>query len=383
MLAACVARDGRAVLVTVAHAIGSTPREAGAAMIVTAHDAFGTVGGGHLEFEALRIARDALSNATPPASWLVRFPLAARLGQCCGGVATLAFIAVDAGGDSHNRSHSRSDDRGWLDAAVACVRTATPLALVSRIGGARESPAHLLVTADNVTGSLGDTELDSAAIALARPRVQARATGASLVQSPVGGETTLLIHVVLPTDFTVLVFGNGHVGRALVQVLGALPARVRWIDGRDSDFPANVAPNVEIVATDAPEDELADAPRGAHVVVMTHSHPLDLQLIATALSRDDWRYLGLIGSRAKRNQFQRRLAARGLAPEQFARVTCPIGARSGLAIRSKEPGAIAVAVVAEILALREMGSDSIARTAGRCEAMGSDSIARTAGRGST
>ena len=64
-------------------------------MIVTAHDTFGTIGGGHLEFEALRIARDALSNTTTPASWLVRFPLAARLGQCCGGVATLAFIAVD------------------------------------------------------------------------------------------------------------------------------------------------------------------------------------------------------------------------------------------------------------------------------------------------
>ena len=69
-LAACVARDGRAVLVTVAHVSGSTPREAGAAMIVTAGDAFGTIGGGHLEFEALRMARNALSNTTTPASWL-------------------------------------------------------------------------------------------------------------------------------------------------------------------------------------------------------------------------------------------------------------------------------------------------------------------------
>ena len=348
-LAARIARDGRAVLVTVAHASGSTPRESGTAMIVTARDAFGTIGGGHLEFEALRIARDALSNAVTPASWLVRFPLAARLGQCCGGVATLAFVAVD------------TCTCGWLAAAAACLRTATPLALVSRIGGAQEHPAQLLVTADNVTGSLGDAALDSAAIALARPRVQAQAAGAALVSSPTGDATTLLIHVVLPADFTVVVFGNGHVGRALVQVLGALPAKVRWIDGRDTDFPASFPANVEIVATDAPEDELAVAPRGAYVVVMTHSHPLDLQLIETALSRDDWRYLGLIGSQAKRNQFEKRLVARGLAPGQFARVTCPIGVRSGLAIRSKEPGAIAVAVAAEILALREaIGSDSIA-----------------------
>ena len=150
-----------------------------------------------------------------------------------------------------------------------------------------------------------------------------------------------------------LVFGNGHVGRALVQVLGALPARVpgstpaRAISRRASPV------NAEIVATDAPEAELADAPHGAYVVVMTHNHALDLQIMTAALARDDWRYLGLIGSVSKRNQFEKRLLARGYTPERFARVTCPIGRSGGLAIHSKEPGAIAVAVAAEILALRE------------------------------
>ena len=343
-LAARSARAGRAILVTVAHAAGSTPREAGASMIVTVDDLTGTIGGGHLEHEATRMARDALSHDATPATWLVRFPLAARLGQCCGGVATLAFVAVDA--NSH----------GWLEAATACHRTATGFALVSRIGGPADAPAQLLVTSDDATGSLGDPALDSAAIALARPRVQARSAGAGLVNSPNGIDATLLIHVVVPENFNVLVFGNGHVGRALVQVLGALPASVRWIDTRESDFPHAVPANVDVVATDAPEDELAHAPHGAYVVVMTHSHALDFALIETALARDDWRYLGLIGSRAKRNQFEKRMTARGVAPEQLARVVCPIGAASALPIRSKEPGAIAVAVAAELLALRERGA---------------------------
>ncbi|MEO8753962.1 MAG: xanthine dehydrogenase accessory protein XdhC [Casimicrobiaceae bacterium] len=344
-LAARVARDGRAVLVTVAHATGSTPREAGTAMVVTAQDTFGSIGGGHLEFEALRIARDALGNAATPASWLMRFPLAARLGQCCGGVATLAFVAVGAAAGGHNQD--------WLQAAVAALRNRLPLAVVSRIGGAQQQPAQLLVTAQSVIGSLGNCVLDAAAGALAQSRVMAGLAGAALVDAPADPGVTLLIHVVLPADFTVLVFGNGHVGRALVQVLGALPARVRWIDGRDADFPASVPPNVEIVATDAPEDELTGAPRGAYVVVLTHSHALDLQLIEIALARDDWRYLGLIGSQPKRNQFAKRLAARGFPPAAFTRVTCPIGMGSGPAIRSKEPGAIAVAVAAEMLVLRE------------------------------
>jgi xanthine dehydrogenase accessory factor len=340
-LAARVARDGRVVLVTVAHGSGSTPREAGAWMIVGAVDCCGTIGGGHLEFEAIRIARDTLGNRAPPGAWLVRFPLAARLGQCCGGVATLAFVAVDAHGEA------------WLEAAVACRRTATPMALVSRIGGTRDPRTQLLVTIDHAAGSLGESAADSAAIALARPRVRAGVAGAMLAPSPTGDGSTLLVHVIVPADFTVLLFGNGHVGRALVQVLSVLPVEVRWIDNRDVDFPVVVPANVEIVATDAPDGEIANARPGACIVVMTHSHALDFAIVGAALARDDWRYLGLIGSQAKRNQFAKRFAARGIDAGRFDRVTCPIGAIDRVAIRSKEPGAIAVAVAAELLALRE------------------------------
>jgi xanthine dehydrogenase accessory factor len=338
-LASRVAHDRRAVLVTVAHTSGSAPREPGTAMIVGVRDTFGTIGGGHLEFEAIRLARDALAHDHAPAPWLVRFPLAARLGQCCGGVATLAFAVVVAD--------------AWLDTAVACERTGATMAIVSRIGGGNDRKAHMVVTADHAAGSLGDAALDSAAVAVARPRIAAHELSCALVASPTGDGSTLLVHTVVPCDFHVLVFGNGHVGRALVQVLGALPASVRWVDARDADFPATVPGNVEVIATDLPEAELNAAPHGAYVVVSTHNHALDLALITAAFARDDWRYLGLIGSTSKRNQFEKRLLARGYTPERLARLTCPIGRSGGLALRSKEPGAIAVAVAAEILALRE------------------------------
>jgi len=320
-------------------------------MVVTNADFYGSIGGGHLEFEALRIARDALDHAETPAStWIVRFPLAARLGQCCGGVATLAYTTIAAG------AHA------WLDAAAACVRTSTPFALATRVGGAHDAPSKLLVTPDESYGSLADTSLDPVAIAAGRSRLAAGQIGAGLVALPERDAMTLLIQVVRPDAFPVLIFGNGHVGRALVQVLGALPAHVRWIDTRENDFPAAVPANVEIVATDAPEDEIVQAPQGAFVVVLTHSHPLDFALVEAALARDDWRYLGLIGSRSKRTQFEKRLVARGMAPEILARLVCPIGMRSGIAIHGKEPGAIAIAVAAEIVAAREAaaaGSDSI------------------------
>jgi len=128
-LAARVQREGRAVLVTLANATGSTPREAGTAMVVSTQGVFGTIGGGHLEFEAIRLARDALAGASAPAPWLVRFPLAARLGQCCGGVATLAFSPITTA------------DCAWLPDAVAREREGTAMDLVTVIGAARDAHA--------------------------------------------------------------------------------------------------------------------------------------------------------------------------------------------------------------------------------------------------
>jgi xanthine dehydrogenase accessory factor len=84
---------------------------------------------------------------------------------------------------------------------------------------------------------------------------------------------------------------------------------------------------------------------------MTHSHPLDFALVEAALARDDWRYLGMIGSRAKRAQLERRLAARGTPVERIAFLTCPIGTRLR-GLEGKTPGSIALAVAVELCAVR-------------------------------
>ena len=86
-----------AVLVSVDSVVGSTPREAGAKMIVTADETLGTIGGGNLEFQACRIARDQLH--CDAADGLRRFPLGAGLGQCCGGLVNLMFERLAADSD--------------------------------------------------------------------------------------------------------------------------------------------------------------------------------------------------------------------------------------------------------------------------------------------
>jgi xanthine dehydrogenase accessory factor len=347
-LAATLATGDRAVLVVVAQVSGSTPRESGAAMIVGATAAAGTIGGGQLEHEAMRLAREALAQDAP-SNFVVRFPLAARVGQCCGGVATLAFAVI--GHEAH----------AWLDAVRACARSSTPFAVVARLATGVDAQSRLVVSSDHARGSLGDANVDSAAIGLARARLAADTCGTLLMALPGERDASLLVQLVRPDPFPVLVFGNGHVARSLVTVLGVLPAQVRWIDGRESDFPAHVPANVEVIATDVPEAELRDAPTGACALVMTHSHALDFALVETALARDDWRYLGMIGSRAKRAQLLRRLAARGVPAERAASVTCPIGSRSP-GLEGKAPGSIALAVAVELCAVRAAQSNRPAAT---------------------
>jgi xanthine dehydrogenase accessory factor len=78
------------VLVTLIEERGSTPRNAGAKMVVTPQEAFDTIGGGNLEFKALAIARELLASGERQ-SRLERFSLGASLGQCCGGAAVVLF----------------------------------------------------------------------------------------------------------------------------------------------------------------------------------------------------------------------------------------------------------------------------------------------------
>jgi xanthine dehydrogenase accessory factor len=95
---ACLAHEP-AVLVTIASTRGSVPREAGAWMVVFAHQVLGTVGGGHLELDAITLARKELlqSSASAALPLVQRYALGPSLGQCCGGEVHLQFERVAQG----------------------------------------------------------------------------------------------------------------------------------------------------------------------------------------------------------------------------------------------------------------------------------------------
>jgi xanthine dehydrogenase accessory factor len=148
-------------------------------------------------------------------------------------------------------------------------------------------------------------------------------------------------------------FGGGHVGKALVQLMGTLPCVVQWIDSRDEIFPTDVPANVQCEHSAPVHAAVNDLPTGSHVLVMSFSHAEDLDVVAACLTRlrtkNDLPFIGLIGSKTKWATFRHRLQERGFSDQEIARITCPIGIDG---IAGKEPEVIAVSVAAQLLKLR-------------------------------
>jgi xanthine dehydrogenase accessory factor len=305
-----------AVLVTVARVEGSAPREAGTKMIVTRDSARHTIGGGHLEWKAIETARQVLKEGmrVPHMRRLERFALGPSLGQCCGGAVVLAFERLDVG------------DLGWISSLAK--RVAAGLSTVRSVSFGPAPDAVML--SDPEPGVEGADCL--------------LWDGAGFDES-----SSLLTETVAPRDFAVVLFGAGHVGAALVRVLGTLPCHVRWVDERDAQFPPPEllqASNVTIDPNDAPDEAIDQAAPHTYFIVMTHNHTLDLELAERILRRGDFAFFGMIGSHSKRKQFEHRLAARGIDPAQIARMICPLGVEG---IIDKSPEIIAISAAAQVL----------------------------------
>jgi xanthine dehydrogenase accessory factor len=320
-------RGEACVLVTVVQTRGSTPRDAGVKMLVWKDGLCGTVGGGRLEFDGIVRSRAMLDS--PAAAVIERFSLGPQLAQCCGGSVTLLFERLDAAA------------LPWLTAWAEAERSREDMLLVTRLGdGAGKTflrPTQL-VTAD-LPGVVAER----------LPTFVAGVARCHLIESHDRGDA-YVVEAIGDRSHPLYLFGAGHVGRAIVQAVAPLPFRITWIDSRPDAFPGGLPAAIATRAAEALSLLVDEASAGTFFLVMTHSHPLDLDICARVLQRDDFAFLGLIGSETKRARFAGRLRAIGIPPQALGRLTCPIGIPG---IASKEPAAIAAAVAAQLLILAE------------------------------
>jgi len=299
-------RDGAAALVTVAGAKGSTPREAGARMIAAIDGTLaGTIGGGRLELEAMERAIAAL-HLNRDGSERLDLALGPSIGQCCGGAVSLLIETFTL-------------------ARLPAVRA---LADAEAAGPFQTEALHL-----------GNAPIDRRVVSREKEPPTASIDGDGTLSESFGDPLR-----------TLLLFGAGHVGRAVVLALAPLPFLIRWIDSRPTAFPDLPLARLEQVVTGTPAAELSAAPSDAFVLIMTYDHGVDLDILNAALRENRFPYIGLIGSRTKRGRFEHRLEELGHSAEQAKAFTCPIGVPG---ITSKEPAYIAISVVAELLIVDE------------------------------
>jgi xanthine dehydrogenase accessory factor len=275
-----------AVVVQVDEIKGSTPRETGTRMLVAADAVLGTIGGGHLEWQAIDLARHLLAEGTPgtPVTGHAAgprlqktYPLGPTLGQCCGGVVVLGFEPLSPASlaqwpDSPARFHLELHGAGHVGQAIV----------------------RLLCDLDCTVRWIDERGDDA--------------------QTP--GDAPGLPDPGLPDP----------------AWLATLPPHIQW------------------TPTEAADHEVAHAPAHACHLVLTHRHDLDLRIISAVLQRSqqqhDVRLAGLIGSQTKRAKFLHRLEAMGLSSHTLSGLTCPIGLPE---LTGKEPAVIAVSVVAQLL----------------------------------
>ncbi len=248
----------------------------------------------------------------------------------------------------------------------------------------REAGTWMVVTGGGIIGTLGGGNVEFQAIAFARDLLR---TGMVLGMEPTkrfalgpslgqccGGIMDLSFELIDSAKLALLearqnvacqpvaLFGGGHVGRAIVNVLASLPYRITWIDSRDEIFPEDVPSKIVCEHSDPVQSAVPSLATGSAVLIMSFSHAEDLEIVQQCLLRNraskaqsaitDLPFIGLIGSKTKWATFQHRLRERGFTDAELAQVTCPIGVAG---ITGKEPEVIAVAVAAQFLLIRSHG----------------------------
>ena len=298
-------------MVSIVDARGSAPREPGARMVVLEDGSFaGTIGGGTLEWQAIERARAALAKGAadgeaPPVG-LSRMALGPDLGQCCGGSVRILLEVFAPGRAAEVQALAEAEKAGLFATEGRIAERCVARTILDRdLPGGEDS----LLAAD----------------------------GRLLERFGTRKQVLALI-------------GAGHVGRSMIVALAPLDFSVVWIDPRKDEFPAIVPGDVRVVVAAEPAAELDAVPDGAFVLVMSHSHALDFDVVLAALRARRFGYVGLIGSASKKARFISRMRQAGLADDDIERLVCPIGIDG---VTSKQPAVIAASVVADLLRRRD------------------------------
>ena len=248
----------------------------------------------------------------------------------------------------------------WQRAVARCDAEGTPFVLATVLATSGSTPrtpgSKMVVCARDQFDSIGGGQLENLVVERSRQMLDGGADTREITHFPLaaaalqccGGSMTVLLETFGLSAMHLCIFGAGHVGRRVAMLMQELSCVVDLVDAR-ADQLELAPPGVRRVLLDEPASHVDTLGPRTHVLVMTHDHLLDYQLMLALLTRAPGPTLGLIGSHTKWARFRRRLLADGVPMERIAAVRCPVGKAD---IPGKEPMAVAVSVAAYLLQVR-------------------------------
>jgi xanthine dehydrogenase accessory factor len=324
---------------------GSAPREPGAVMAVTAAGrVIGSVSGGCVEGAVYEAAREVLASGEARLeTYGIADDDAFAVGLTCGGTLDVLITAGDP-------------RRDGLAAVLDALAAGEPVALATVVGGPAPLGARLAATADEAYGSLGDAELDRAAVDETRGLLAQGGTGVRHVGARGrrrGDEVALFVQA-FRAPARMLVFGAVDYVAATARMGAFLGYRVTVCDARPAFAAPERFPDADEVVRAWPHDYLAgqrDLDARTAVCVLTHDPKFDIPLLLAAL-RTPAGYIGVMGSRRTHRDRMERLREAGATDADLARLASPIG----LDLGGRTPEETAVSIAAEIVATRWGGT---------------------------
>jgi xanthine dehydrogenase accessory factor len=334
----------------------------------------GTIGGGHLELEAIQCARALLeADEGEPAVHIRQLTLGRDLRQCCGGSVQLwleRFTLADLPLLQAAAHAAQSSDSAMLESDFDGVRVTRwlldgkspeSMRLLKSIAATHHH--EQLERKRNVVRSIRGDHAPFESARVINTRADSDTDSIPTLQfTPGSAHTGTLLEKLSSPKQALWIFGAGHVGQAMVRALSDLPFDITWVESRPGVLPTSLPVNARTLSEPQPAELLDASPNHAMYLVLTHDHSLDYSLCHAILQRNAFAWLGLIGSESKAASFRSRLRKDGIPPALIERLVCPIGIAG---IEGKKPAEIAIAVAAQLL--QHLSAQSV----GQVEATGS------------
>lgn len=315
------------VFVTVVASSGSTPRGAGARMLVGKEGRiYGTIGGGMVEHRSIALAVEtALNHSSMIKQFTLKKNEVEDLGMVCGGDVTIYFRFM----------------RGGDPSMISLCETA--------LEQFKERKTTWLITelSDSYEGEMGLYSEKLGFFGRLEPCAAERISGQICVFENKGKK---YYAEQLLTAGYVYVFGGGHVAQELVPVLSHLDFRCIVFEDRPEFATRELFPTAYDIKFVDLENvrEMEQVTSSDYIVVLTRGHRFD-QIIEEQALRTPAAYIGVIGSAHKKAAVEKNIMEHGFSRADLDRVTAPIGLMN---IKAETPAEIAISIAGQLIAFR-------------------------------